>query len=210
MDLGVPAYIDVLNLLGVAVFAISGALAAGEKRLDLFGVVVLGVVVAIGGGTLRDLVLGNTPVSWVDNPETVAIAAAAALATVYLYDLLTRWPNAMLVADAAGLAVFTVIGANTALALGFDSWVAILAGVLTGTAGGMIRDVLTARVPLILHSEIYATASLFGAVVYVLLAEIEPNAVVIVTVPMIATFALRLAAVYRDWSLPTFSRGSGD
>ncbi len=210
MDLGVPAYIDVLNLLGVAVFAISGALAAGEKRLDLFGVVVLGVVVAIGGGTLRDLVLGNTPVSWVDNPETVAIAAAAALATVYLYDLLTRWPNAMLVADAAGLAVFTVIGANTALALGFDSWVAILAGVLTGTAGGMIRDVLTARVPLILHSEIYATASLFGAVVYVLLAEIEPNAVAIVTVPMIATFALRLAAVYRDWSLPTFSRGSGD
>ncbi len=210
MDVQLPAYIDVLNLVGVAVFAISGALAAGEKRLDLFGVVVLGVVVAIGGGTLRDLVLGDTPVFWVEDPLPVAIASVAALATVYFYGAITKWPNAMLVADAAGLAVFTVIGANTALALGFDSWVAILAGVLTGTFGGLIRDVLTARVPLILHGEIYATASLFGAVVYVLLAEIEPNAVIVVTVPMIATFALRLAAVYWGWSLPTFSRGGED
>ena len=209
MDVQLPAYIDVLNLLGVAVFAISGALAAGEKRLDLFGVVVLGVVVAIGGGTLRDLVLGDTPVFWVEDPLPVAIAAVAALATVYFYGAITRWPNAMLVADAVGLAVFTVIGANTALALGFDSWVAILAGVLTGTFGGLIRDILTARVPLILRGEIYATASLFGALLYVLLAEISRDAVLVVLVPMIATCLLRLAAVYKGWSLPTFSRGGG-
>ena len=207
-DLELPGFIDGLNLLGVAVFAISGALAAVERRLDLFGIVVLGVVVAIGGGTLRDLVLGNTPVFWVDNPISVAIAAAAALATLYAYGGIKRWPKALLVADAAGLAVFTVVGANVALALGFDSWVAIMAGVLTGTAGGLIRDVLTGRVPLILHSEIYATASLFGAIVYVLLAEISRDAVIIVLVPIAATLLLRLAAVYRGWSLPTFNRGS--
>jgi uncharacterized membrane protein YeiH len=206
MDPQLPAFIDTLNLVGVAVFAISGALAAGEKRLDLFGVVVLGVVVAVGGGTIRDLVLGDTPVFWVDDPAQVALAAGAALATVYFYGAITRWPNAMLVADAAGLALFTVIGANTALALGFDAGVAIIAGVLTGTAGGVLRDVLTSRVPEILHSEIYATASLFGALVYVILAQIEPNAVLVVLVPMLATFALRLAAVYRGWSLPKFGR----
>jgi uncharacterized membrane protein YeiH len=209
MDVQLPAYIDVLSLLGIAVFAISGAIAGAERRLDLFGVVVLGIVVAIGGGTVRDLVLGDTPVFWVRDPLPVAIAAVAALTTVYLYGTITRWPNAMVLADAAGLAVFTVIGANTALSLDFHSWVAVLAGVLTGTFGGLIRDVLTARVPLILRSEIYATASLFGAVVYVLLAEISRDAVLVVVVPMIATFLLRLAAVYRNWSLPTNIRGIG-
>jgi uncharacterized membrane protein YeiH len=208
MNPDLPAYIEVLNLLGVAVFAISGALAAGSRRLDWFGVVVLGVVVAIGGGTVRDLVLGNTPVFWVDDPLAVGIAAGAALAAIYLDPTISRWPKAMLVADAAGLAVFTVIGANTALALGFEGWVAVVSGVLTGTFGGLIRDVLTAQVPLILRSEVYATASLLGAVVYVLLSEISRDAVVVVALPILATFLLRLAAVYRGWSLPTFQRGT--
>jgi len=208
MNPDLPAYIEVLNLLGIAVFAITGALAAGSRRLDWFGVVVLGVVVAIGGGTVRDLVLGNTPVFWVDDPLAVGIAAGAALAAIYLDPMISRWPNAMLVADAAGLAVFTVIGANTALALGFEGWVAVVSGVLTGTFGGLIRDVLTAQVPLILRSEVYATASLLGAVAYVLLSEISRDAVVVVALPILATFLLRLAAVYRGWSLPTFQRGT--
>jgi len=206
MDLDLPAYIDTLNLIGTAVFAISGALAAGAKKLDWFGVVVLGVIVAIGGGTIRDLVLGVSPVSWVEDLTPVYVAMVAALVTIVLGGWLVRLPTSMLVADAAGLAVFTVIGANKALALGFEPAVALVAGVLTGTFGGLIRDVLTGEIPLILRAEIYATASLAGAALYVVLAEIDPNAAVIVIAPMILTFLLRLAAVYWGWSLPTFSK----
>lgn len=209
VELDLPAYIDTLNLIGTAVFAISGALAAGVKRLDWFGVVVLAVVVAVGGGTLRDLVLG-APVFWVGDLTPIAVATGAAFVTIALAPRLSRWPMTGLVADAAGLSVFTVIGANKALALGFSPAIAVIAGVMTGTFGGLIRDVLTGQVPLILRTDIYATAALAGAVLYVVLAEIDPDQAIIVISPMVLVFLLRLAAVYWDWSLPTFRHGHGD
>jgi uncharacterized membrane protein YeiH len=156
-----------LDLFGVFVFAVSGSLSAGRKRLDVFGVLIIALVTALGGGTLRDLVLGNTPVLWVREPVYLWVVMAGVLATL----LGARWMRSvgkvLLYADALGLAVFTAIGVQLACNHGVDPLVAVLLGVMTGTFGGMIRDVLTNDIPLLLQKEIYALAALVGAAIYV-------------------------------------------
>ncbi|MGD8429700.1 MAG: trimeric intracellular cation channel family protein [Ectothiorhodospiraceae bacterium] len=196
--------IHALDLFGVAVFAISGALAAGQKRLDLFGVVVLAVVTAVGGGSIRDLLLGATPVFWVQGPEYVIIAGVCGLGTV-AYAAIARLPSGALpVADAVGLGAFTVLGTQKTLAMGFPPLIAVVMGVLTGVAGGMIRDLLSGEIPLILRREIYATAALSGAVVIVLLAPVT-GLPVSAWVGLAATLALRLAAIRWSLALPVFT-----
>ena len=156
-----------LDILGTTIFAVTGSLAAGRKHLDVFGVVVLSLATALGGGTLRDVALGSLPVFWVADPLYIIAAGVASLAT-FAVARVHRLPEGLLrVADALGLAVFTVIGAERALAAGAPYLVAVLMGMVTGVAGGMIRDLLSGEVPLILRREIYATASLCGAAVVV-------------------------------------------
>jgi uncharacterized membrane protein YeiH len=193
-----------LDLFGTAVFAVTGALAAGRKHLDIFGVVVLSLATALGGGTFRDMALGSRPVFWVFDPLYVIIAAAVSLGT-FAVARFHRLPEGLLqVADAFGLAVFTVIGAERALANNAPAVVAILMGVVTGVAGGMIRDILSGEVPLILRREIYATASLLGAAVFVGLDAICPTQCPGTWVGAAATLGLRLAAIKWDLSLPQF------
>ena len=200
--------IFLLDLLGTAVFAATGALAAGRKNLDLFGVLVLGIVTAIGGGTLRDLTLGLTPVFWVSQPVYLWIAAAAGIVTV----LLTRaWilPQRLLpLADALGLATFCVIGAERAAAAGAGPDIAVLMGVMTGVAGGMIRDVLTGEVPRVLRRELYATAALAGAATTVTLLAIDAVAPLAVWCGLVVALSLRLAAMRWNLSLPIFTHRS--
>jgi len=184
-----------LTLLGVAFFAVSGALRAGEKGMDFFGVLVIAAITATGGGTLRDVLLGIQPVFWIKDTGFLLVSFAAAMITV-LYARLRKPPSSsLLVADAFGLAVATVFGAQAAAQAGAPPLIVIVMGVITGVAGGILRDVLCAEVPLILRKEIYATASLAGAVAYVLLSELAQAHPAITIVPMAIVFAVRLAAI---------------
>lgn len=198
--------LHLIDLAGVAVFAVSGALAAGRKQLDLLGVVVIATVTAIGGGTTRDLLLDRHPVFWVSDPTVLIVIAAAALLTV----VYVRWrpppEDALAVADAFGLAFFVISGAGIALQLELPAISVVVMGVLTGVAGGVIRDVLTAEIPLILRrGELYATAAIAGAAVFLTLIALGAPAPVPSLVGMTLTVALRLAAIIWGLRLPVFS-----
>lgn len=197
--------IYILDLFGVAVFAVSGALAAGRKRMDVFGVVVLGVSTALGGGTLRDALLDTGPVFWIDDPIYLLVAVFFSLITFITVRFLTAHRHALLVSDAFGLAVFTAIGTAIAYKTADSHSVAIVMGIMTGTFGGMIRDVLSAEVPLILQREIYATAALSGSIVYVLLKGINFSAIFCMAASVTVTLAIRLAAIHWRLSLPVFA-----
>lgn len=159
-----------LDLLGVAVFAASGAIAAQRRHLDLLGVIVIALVTAIGGGTLRDLLLGRQPVFWVRDTTYIVVIVAAALGTVAGSRRRLLPERALLIADALGLALFAVAGARIAESLGHGGLVCVVMGTITGVAGGMIRDVLCARVPVILRpGQLYATAAIAGLSVWWLL-----------------------------------------
>jgi uncharacterized membrane protein YeiH len=193
-----------LDMFGVAVFAVAGALAAGRKRMDLFGVLVLGLVTALGGGTLRDLVLDAHPVFWIADPAYLAMATAAAGAT-FVGARRRRPPGrALLVADALGLAVFTAIGAAKTLSLGFSGVIAVIMGMFTGVAGGMLRDVLAGEIPLIFRREIYATASLAGGAALALLQAGGVPGQWALAGGAAVTLGLRLAAIRWGLSLPVF------
>ena len=156
------------DLFGVAVFAITGALMAGRKSMDLFGVLVIAIITALGGGTLRDVILGNHPVSWIRDDTYILVASLAAVGTV-LWVRLTRPINetGLLVADAFGLAVFTVYGTEVALQHQVPLSTAVIMGVITGVAGGVMRDVICNEIPLIFQKEIYAIACVAGSLVFI-------------------------------------------
>ena len=196
--------LQVLDLIGVAVFAVSGALAAGRKSLDLLGVVVIAVATAIGGGTLRDLLL-DRPVFWLASPEyLVTIIVAALLTPVY-----TRYASppggALQIADALGLALFAISGAKIAEEPSMPFVVIVVMATMTGTAGGVIRDVLLNEIPLIFRAgNIYATAAIAGATAYLLAQQIGIGEGAATWVGMLTVAGLRFAAIYWGLQLPVF------
>lgn len=193
------------DLFGVAVFAITGALMAGRKSMDLFGVLVIAIITALGGGTLRDVILGNHPVSWIRNDTYILVATLAALGTV-IWVRMTRpiHEKGLLIADAFGLSVFTVIGTEVALQYAMPSSTAVIMGVMTGVAGGVMRDVICNEIPLIFKKEIYATACLAGAVTFVLLRMLQTPHWLDTGVAMLVVLGIRLAAIRWRFSLPRF------
>jgi len=193
-----------LDLFGVAVFAISGSLAAGRKRMDVFGVIVLGLVTALGGGSLRDTLLDSGPVFWVEDPGYLLVAVASSMLTFIVVRVISVPWRGLLISDALGLAVFMAIGTAKALGITGSPSVAIVMGVMTGVAGGMIRDVLSAEVPLILRKEIYATAALCGSLAFVILNRLGLPDITCLAVSATATLLIRLAAITWGFSLPVF------
>ena len=154
-----------LDIVGTAVFAISGVLLAGKLRMDPFGVLVLGVVTAVGGGTIRDMALDHGPVFWVKDPTDLVVAMVTSMLTIVLVRQPRRLPKWMLpVLDAVGLAVFVGIGVNKAFNAEAGPLIAVCMGVITGVGGGIIRDVLAREIPMILRTEIYATACIIGGI----------------------------------------------
>ena len=202
--------LELLDFGGVAVFAISGALAAGRKGLDLLGVVVIATATAIGGGTVRDVLLDRHSVFWIEQPLYLYVILFAALATV-AYTRRFRPPDsALAVADALGLAFFTISGAQIAEGDGLSGVVVVLMGAITGVAGGVIRDVLSAEIPLVLRKgQIYATAAIFGAVIYLILQAVIDRAYAAL-VGMFFIAATRLAAITWNWTLPVFTLPKDD
>lgn len=194
--------LDILQVIGTIAFAASGALAAGKKGMDWFGVVVLAVMVSVGGGSLRDMLLGLTPVFWVESPWYVLVAAFTAMVIIPITRLQFNYQNYLSLSDAIGLAVFAVLGTQTALAQGVNGFVAIIMGVVTGVFGGVLRDVLANAKPSILYGDIYALAAMAGCTAFVLLLNTAVPPLYSLWISIGIVFVLRLFAIYRDWSLP--------
>ncbi|UJF19652.1 TRIC cation channel family protein [Vibrio sp. SS-MA-C1-2] len=198
--------IYMLDLFGTAIFAASGVLVAGRLRMDPFGVVVLASVTAIGGGTIRDMVLGATPVFWITNPMYLWVIFITCLFTMVLVRQPKRLPWYILpVSDAIGLAVFVAIGVEKALRFGASPQIAVVMGVLTGCGGGIIRDVLAREVPMVLRTEVYATACIIGGTVHTVGLSLGLDTTVATLAGIITTLAIRLAAIRWHLSLPTFA-----
>ena len=195
----------VLDLIGTFVFALSGAAAGVKARLDLFGVLVLSFAAASAGGISRDLLIGSVPPSVISDWRYLAVSLLAGVAVFFWFPIGKRLPNLrdrILIFDAAGLALFAVVGTQKALGYRLNPIMAALLGVLTGVGGGMLRDVLLAQVPTVLRSELYAVAALAGAVVVVTGSLLDlPPAATAVTGALLC-FGLRFVAIRRGWSLP--------
>jgi uncharacterized membrane protein YeiH len=201
-----------LDLVGVFVFAISGALAAGRRRLDLLGVTVLAAVTGVGGGTIRDLLLDRHPIFWLTDSAYLIVIIVASLATV-AYVKWARVPGRTLdVADALGLALFAVNGARIAEAAGMPALSCVLLGAMTGAAGGVVRDILTAQVPLVLkRGSLYVTAAIAGTSLYIIMARagMEPRVAAYIGMSVVA--GLRMSSIWWGIELPVFEmHGAGE
>jgi uncharacterized membrane protein YeiH len=201
-------YTYIFDLVGVAVFAVSGALAAGRRQLDLVGVVVAAAVTAVGGGTIRDVLLDRHPIFWLSDARYVAVILVSALGTMFFVRH-ARVPGAALdVADALGLALFSVTGAQVAERAGMPGMSCVLLGAITGAAGGVIRDVLLAEVPHVLQrGSLYATAAIAGATLYLGLERLGLDSPVPSLAGMVCVAGLRLAAIRWGLKVPAFEFG---
>jgi uncharacterized membrane protein YeiH len=195
-------YLFIIEVLGTIAFTISGALAAIEKKLDLFGVLTLGFVTAIGGGTIRDVLIGNTPVSWMRDLNTPLIILGAGLFTIVFGRYLQKLRTTLFLFDTLGLALFTVVGMKKGLDLELNAGICIALGTITGCFGGVLRDVLMGKIPALFHTrEIYATACIAGGMVYIAALRFMPSqAAESIAIVVIST--IRLLAVRYDWKLP--------
>lgn len=197
--------LHLLDLTGVGVFAVSGALAAGRKHLDLFGVVVIALVTAIGGGTIRDVLLDRHPIFWISNTAYLAVIFAATALTIVWVRVREPPFAALLVADALGLALFAISGAQIAERMALPSTVVVMMGTITGVAGGMIRDVLTTEIPLVLRKgTLYASTAIVGIAVYLMLRSAGTTPTISSAIGMFTVIVLRFTSIIWGLSLPVF------
>ena len=188
-----------LGLIGIAAFAITGVMAAGKKGMDIFSITLLGVVTALGGGTLRDIILDTNPIFWVEDLFYLWVSVSASILTFFLVRFVSHVFHLLLFIDAFGLSLFTILATEKTLTLGFSNPVAVLMGVITGIAGGMIRDILTGRMPLLLGKEFYATPALLGAIVFAILYYYFPTHELNRLYAIAVVFILRSSAI--QWNL---------
>jgi uncharacterized membrane protein YeiH len=194
--------IYLLDLFGVFVFAISGAMAADRRRMDLFGFIVIALLPALGGGTLRDIII-DAPVFWLSDPTYLLMSLTAAVLTFVAANAIVRAGQWLVWADAVGLSLFCVLGAAKTLALGHDPVIAMMMGVITAVVGGIVRDVVCNEVPLILRQDVYATAAFAGATSYVGLVWLQVDERIAIWSGAAVCFAVRAAALTWKLSLPT-------
>jgi uncharacterized membrane protein YeiH len=197
--------IQLFNYAGIFVFAATGALAASRRQLDIIAFIFLAAVTGVGGGTLRDLILG-VPVFWVKEPNYLLVCAAAAFLVYFSANLLESRYRVLLWLDAAGLAAYSVLGAAKGLALGFDSTIAVVTGILTATFGGILRDIISGEPSVLMRREIYVTAALAGSVAYTLLYMLSVGPEIAALVATLAAFAVRGGALYFGWTLPNYHK----
>jgi len=194
-----------IYLIAITAEAMTGALAAGRRNMDIFGVSVIAFLTALGGGTVRDIVLGHFPIAWTQHPDYLYLTLGAGVFTVFVSRYMHRLRNVFLVLDALGLVAFTLIGSNVALGMGYQLPVVVVAGMITGIAGGVLRDVLCNRVPVVFRQELYASVSLVVALLYLGLHNLGVSENLNMVAGFIVGLSIRLGAVYRGWNLPTFS-----
>nr|WP_298891912.1 trimeric intracellular cation channel family protein [uncultured Acinetobacter sp.] len=197
--------LTVIYIIAITAEAMTGALSAGRRSMDWFGVILIACVTALGGGTVRDVVLGHYPLTWVKHPEYLILTTCAALFTILIANWMKHLRNMFLLLDALGLIGFTIIGSQVAIEMGHGFVVAGVAGVLTGVSGGILRDILCNDVPLVFRRELYASIS-FAAVVFywVCLHYIHLNLEITVILTLVFGFSLRVVAIYFGLEMPKF------
>ena len=198
------SFVYILEMLGTAAFAVSGALAASRKNMDIFGFCVLALMPAVGGGTIRDIIIDRSPVFWISDNRYVVVAISAALVVFFTSYKPGSRRRILVWMDALGLALFAALGTEICLKFETGPLVAIMLGVTTAVTGGMIRDVICNEIPLILSREIYATAAFFAAVCYVIGDAAELGEQFSLVIAVVAGFSVRALGIIYSWSLPTF------
>lgn len=193
-----------LFLLGLVAEGMTGALAAGRRRMDLFGVVIIASATAIGGGTIRDVLLGHYPLLWVEHPEYVVLVAGAAMVGVISAPLMRYLGKLFLALDALGLVAFTLIGCMTALEMGQGMLVASISGVITGVFGGILRDIFCNDIPLVFRRELYASVSFAAAWFYLGCVYFKVPAEQAMLLTLFGGFLVRLLAIRFHWEMPKF------
>ena len=200
--------LTVLYVLGLTAESMTAALAAGRQRMDMFGVMLIASVTAFGGGTVRDLLFGHYPLRWVDEPIFLAIVLGAALVTVLASFLMDYFRTIFLVLDAVGLSTFALLGAQVALELGYRPLIVVVSSVVTGVFGGVLRDILCDRVPLVFSEELYASIAILVAVMYMGMLHFNLDETIgtqlVIVICLIFAFGLRLLAIFYRISLPVF------
>jgi uncharacterized membrane protein YeiH len=196
--------LQVLSLVALAAQAMTAALAAGRRRMDWVGVCLLGCITALGGGTIRDVLLGHYPLLWVQNPFYLGLTAAAAFATILIASAVHRLGRAFLVLDAIGLVVFTMAGCDVAWQVDASLPIVIVSGMITGCAGGVLRDILCNDVPLLFRSELYASVSVVTGLFYATAFGLKLNDEVWTALTFIVGVSFRLLAIRFKWEMPKF------
>jgi uncharacterized membrane protein YeiH len=197
-------FLFIIDILGTISFAVSGAFLAMEKKLDPFGVLVLAFVTAIGGGSLRDILIGNLPVTWLTNSTATIVIFSSAVITMFFGRYLKHLTTTLFLFDALGLGLFTVVGIKFGIEKNFSVGVCITLGTITACFGGVVRDVLLNNIPLLFRKEIYALACIAGGLLYFLLSEMHVDADMVTIVCILVIFVIRILAVRFKLSLPQF------
>ncbi len=204
----------VLEMIGTSAFAVSGVMAAARARMDWLGAIVLALAVAIGGGTIRDLLIGQVPVMWLERPWPVFVAIGTAVIMLAILRVrpfsIPANSRPLLIADALGLGAFVIVGTQIGLEASLSPFLAVLLGVLTGVGGGVIRDLLTASKPVVLTGQIYAVAGIVGGVWLVVLESLQVPTQVGVWSAVVLILAIRLISINRNWHLPKVIRDNGE
>ncbi|OEJ64077.1 trimeric intracellular cation channel family protein [Magnetovibrio blakemorei] len=204
-----PTLLSFIDLMGIAVFAISGSLVASRKEMDLIGFGLMASLTGIGGGTFRDIVLGR-PVFWLETPYHVGICLAVAVLVYFTAHILHRRFIYILWADGIGISAYCVVGADVALRSGANELVAVILGVMTATFGGLARDVVCHETPLILRKEVYATCTLLGSSVYVGLKFLDVPTPWPAFAAFVVGFGVRAGGIVYGWTLPTYHARAGE
>ncbi len=195
-----------IDILGTAAFSISGVFAAMEKKLDIFGVFIIAFITAIGGGTIRDMMIGDFPVSWMRSGNYSIVIFSSAVIAIMFYKLIRDYGKILLLFDSIGIGFFTVLGIHKGIAFNFSPGLCIALGTITACFGGLIRDITLNQIPQIFHKEIYATACIFGGILYFVLLNTTLPEGILDAICISAIVIIRLIAVRYNWSLPDIYR----
>lgn len=196
------SFLNIIDILGTFAFAVSGVFSAMEKKLDVFGILIISFVTAIGGGTIRDVLVGNFPVNWLQNDLTILVIFVSAIATMLFGSYFRHLNTALFLFDALGLGLFTIVGVQVGLEKNFSGGICIALGTISACFGGVLRDVLLNKLPLIFHKEIYALACILGGVTYYFLHRTSLNDDISKIICIILIFVIRIIAVRFQLSLP--------
>ncbi|QIA62818.1 trimeric intracellular cation channel family protein [Vibrio astriarenae] len=202
--------LSILYVIGITAEAMTGALSAGRKEMDWFGVMLVASATAIGGGTVRDILLGHYPLTWVANPEYLAITCLAGLLTTGLAHWVIKFKGVFIRLDTIGLIAFSIIGTKVALNLGLHPSICMVSALVTGVFGGLLRDLICRQTPLVLHKELYASVAFAASGLYLVLLAFEISEPVATIVTLVSGYLLRMSAVRFGWHLPSFHLESDD